>query len=110
MILQDRFQHFHPLPHLHPILLHQGCPADALADNLNELVNLDGQENVYVEIPQVDLKYIIAENTDVHREIDNWFNHQQKQFTVDIFEKADQDFVKFKRSAQKEVNYLVKEA
>ena len=25
--------------------------ADALADNLNELVNLDGQENVYVEIP-----------------------------------------------------------
>ena len=83
--------------------------ADALADNLNELVNLDGQENVYVEIPQVDLKYIIAENADVHREIDNWFNHQQKQFTVDIFEKADQDFVKFKRSAQKEVNYLVKE-
>ena len=83
--------------------------ADALADNLNELVNLDGHENVYVEIPQVDLKHIIAENADVHREINNWFNHQQKQFTVDIFEKADQDFVKFKRSAQKEVNYLVKE-
>ena len=83
--------------------------ADALADNLNELVNLDGQENVYVEIPQVDLKYIIAKNADVHREIDNWFNYQQNQVTFNMFEGADQEFVKFKRSAQKEVNYLVKE-
>ena len=83
--------------------------ADALADNLNELVNLDGQENVYVEIPKVNLKHIIGENADVHRDIDGWFNHQQKQFTHNIFERADQDFVKFKRTAQKEVNYLVKE-
>ena len=83
--------------------------ADSLADNLNELVNLDGKENVYVEIPQVDLKYIIAKNSDVHREIDNWFNYQQNQFTHNLFETVDQDFVKFKRSSQKEVNYLVKE-
>ena len=83
--------------------------ADALADNLNELVNLDGQENVYVEIPQVDLKYIIAKNADVHREIDGWFNHQQKQFTHDLYSRVDEEFVKFKRTAQKEVNYLVKE-
>jgi len=83
--------------------------ADSLADNLNELVNLDGKENVYVEIPKVNLKYIIAKNSDVHREIDNWFNYQQNQFTRNLFETVDQDFVKFKRSSQKEVNYLVKE-
>ena len=83
--------------------------ADALADNLNELVNLDGHENVYVEIPQVDLKYIIAKNDDIHKEIDACFNHQKNNCSLSIFEVADHEFVKFKRSAQKEVSYLVKE-
>ena len=48
--------------------------ADAFESNLQDLVDTDGRENVYVEIPQVDLKYIIAENEKVHEEIDNWFN------------------------------------
>ncbi len=35
--------------------------ADALQGNLQDLINSESMENVYVEIPQVDLKYIIAE-------------------------------------------------
>ena len=83
--------------------------ADALQENLQDLVNGDSQENIYVEIPQVDLKYILGKNEDIHQEIDNWFTHQQNQFTHDLFSRVDEEYVKFKRNAQKEVNYLVKE-
>jgi hypothetical protein len=62
-----------------------------------------------VEIPKVDLKYIIAKNDDIHKDIDAWFNHQKNNCSLGIFESADEEFVKFKRNAQKEVNYLVKE-
>ena len=82
--------------------------ADALESNLQDLVGEDACENVYVEIPQVDLKYIIAKNDDIHKEIDKWFNHQNNTCTQNLFYRAMKEFVKFKRSAQ-EVNYLVKE-
>ena len=83
--------------------------ADAFQENLQDLVGSDtSYENVYVEIPQVDLKYIIAKNDDVHKEIDAWFNHQRTKFEF-LFNKVDEEFIKFKRNAQKEVNYLVKE-
>ena len=83
--------------------------ADAFESNLQDLVDTDGRENVYVEIPQVDLKYIIAENEKVHEEIDNWFNHQANTTSKELFSQTDEEYFKFKRSAQKEVNYLVKE-
>jgi len=82
--------------------------ADALESNLQDLVETDGYENVYVEIPKVDLKYIIAKNDDIHKEIDAWFNHQKTKVEC-VFDVADGEFLKFKRNAQKEVNYLVKE-
>ena len=82
--------------------------ADALESNLQDLVNEDAWENVYVEIPKVDLKYIIAKNDDLHKEMDAWFNHQQTKLES-LFDRVDDEFIKFKRNAQKEVNYLVKE-
>jgi hypothetical protein len=82
--------------------------ADALESNLQDLVNEDAWENVYVEIPKVDLKYIIAKNNDIHKEIDSWFNYQETKLEC-LFDKVDGEFLKFKRNAQKEVNYLVKE-
>ena len=83
--------------------------ADALESNLQDLVDDTGWENVYVEIPKVDLKYIIAKNDDIHKEIDSWFNHQKNNVSLELFSKTDEEFIKFKRNAQKEVNYLVKE-
>ena len=82
--------------------------ADALESNLQDLVEESGYENVYVEIPKVDLKYIIAKNDDIHKEMDAWFNYQQTKLEC-LFDKVDGEFIKFKRNAQKEVNYLVKE-
>ena len=84
--------------------------ADALQENLQDLVDSDSRENVYVEIPNVDLKQIIAPNDEIHQVIDDWFRIQQNNCShINLFAKADEEFIKFKRTAQKEVNYLVKE-
>ena len=84
--------------------------AESLEGNLRDLVNTHSSDNVYVEIPKVNLDAIVAKNNDVHYEIDRWFNHQEEKFShVEVFGDVDAEFVKFKRSAQKEVNYLVKE-
>ena len=93
--------------------------ADSLENKLRDLINHDGYENVYVEIPQVNLETVIGKNVDIHKDIDASFNHQQKKSNemcdernwdrVNLFKYADEDYKKFKLSAQKEVNYLVKE-
>ncbi len=93
--------------------------ADSLEEKLRDLVNDNGYENVYIEIPQVNLNTIIGKNCDVHKDISESFSHQQKIQNnsakennispLNIYEKTDLDFKKFKSSAQKEVNYLVKE-
>ena len=93
--------------------------AESLEDKIRDLVNTDGYENIYVEVPKVNLETVIGKNTDVHNDINMSFQHQQKlhnelaaekNFTPrNLFEKVDVEFRKFKASAQKEVNYLVKE-
>ena len=93
--------------------------ADSLEEKIRDLVNHDGCENVYLEVPQVNLSTIIGGNYEVHKEINNSFYHQQKLhnenaeeqgFTaINLYEEADLEFRKFKSSAQKEVSYLVKE-
>ena len=93
---------------------------DSLDEKIRDLVsNDDSCENVYVEIPQVNLDTIIGKNLEVHKEIDDSFAHQQKIHNehfeekgwnpVNLYKESDIDFKKFKSSAQKEVNYLVKE-
>ena len=99
--------------------------ADALESKLQDLINSDGVENVYVEIPKVNLDTVIASNYDVHKEIDTCFEYQQMKrntrevegvlpellylYPNNLFEEVDSEFHKFKRDAQKEVSYLVKE-
>jgi hypothetical protein len=93
--------------------------AEALDDKLRSLVNQHGEDNVYVELPQVNLDTIIAKNSEVHKEIDDCFNHQQRNMDTlneannaplwSLYKNVDLEFQKFKNSAQKEVNYLVKE-
>lgn len=84
--------------------------ADALQEKIESLVDSGAIDNVYVEVPEVNLDVVIAKNNVVHYEIDRYFNHQQEKFShVEVFGQVDAEFIKFKRSAQKEVNYLVKE-
>ena len=94
--------------------------ADSLEDKIRDLVNTDGYENVYVEIPKINLDSVIGKNSEIHSEIDKCFNHQQNGYEevvrekklgepLSIFRNSDTEYRKFKVSAQKEVNYLVKE-
>ena len=88
--------------------------ADNLEEAIKDLVNQSSLENVYVELPKLNLDTVIAPNPDVHAEINNWWKLSVERFGEDnaeqiLFGKVDKDFREFKRSAQKEVNYLVKE-
>ena len=89
--------------------------AESLESHLQDLVRENGVENVYLEIPDLDLDKIIASNEDVHKEIDRSWKSQQDFINEhtdrksNLFEEVDAEYNQFKRDAQKEVSYLVKE-
>ena len=105
--------------------------ADSLEEAIKNLAQTNTRETVYWEIPQVDLKRIIISNETIHQLCDTQFAEDEVKFEEMVKEQKlkypdfdyykesswsydktvdpDATFVKFKRSAQKEVNYLVKE-
>ena len=85
---------------------------ESLEEALKQLVESGGPENVYLELPKLDLNKIIVPNEEIHNKCKEYWSSWMKEaeYTVDeIFGEVDRKFVEFKRSAQKEVNYLVKE-
>ena len=85
---------------------------ESLEEALKELVNNDGYENVYLELPKLELDKVIVPNQEIHDNCKNSWDSflEDRGYTYDgIFGGVDKEFVEFKRSAQKEVNYLVKE-
>ena len=93
---------------------------NALADKLKDLVDMDGIENVYIELPKLNLEDVIVSNEAIHKVcVDQWVESQEysEQFgyrkeyglSQNVFEQCDEAYLKFKKEAQKEVNYLVKE-
>lgn len=86
--------------------------AESLENSLKNLLDNNGGENVYLEIPKLDLKKIIVSNLEIHercREDWNNFLESVEHTRETAFGEFDKSFDEFKRSAQKEVNYLVKE-
>jgi len=87
---------------------------EALAEKLKDLVNLEGIENVYVELPKLNLDDVIVSNKTIHKVCtDQWVDSvkyaRDNDYPENIFDDCDEDYLKFKKDAQKEVNYLVKE-
>ena len=85
---------------------------DSLEEALKDLVGRDAWENVYLELPKLELDKVIVPNQEIHARCkEEWDNYLEKlgYSYVDTFSEVDRQFVEFKRSAQKEVNYLVKE-
>jgi hypothetical protein len=83
-----------------------------LEEALKDLVNRDGWENVYLEIPKLNVNQIIVNNAEIHNQCkQSWASYldHTEYSHEEIFGEVDKDFREFKRSAQKEVNYLVKE-
>ena len=81
------------------------------------------RDNLYAQLPQVDLNKVIISNEQVNKELhDHFTSHEvQKDYNIDSdslgyvshnyynLKFVDDEFNKFKKSAQKGVNYLVKE-
>jgi len=85
---------------------------ESLEEALKQLVENGGPENVYLELPKLDLKKIIVPNAEIHDKCKEYWGswiEEQEHTHEEIFGEVDKKFVEFKRSAQKEVNYLVKE-
>ena len=102
--------------------------AETLSGRIKDLSSEATVENVYVEVPTLKLDKIIINNKIIHDEVDYDFNQSSREYvearskhadeiTADLehlypsnpFSPADSEFNKFKKDAQKEVNYLVKE-
>ena len=90
----------------------------ALQDNLENLNKENTNsyyEPEYVELPILNLDNLVAKNIDVHNYLSEYWIRSQKHFdkesssSKNIFESVDNDYRLFRRSAQKEVNFLVKE-
>jgi hypothetical protein len=93
---------------------------DSLQKAIENLVNKSNWENAYVEVPSLDLDTVIASNKDIHDYINEFYGDQQVFYDEEcdknsymprrnIFGECDSAYQDFKKSAQKEVNYLVKE-
>jgi hypothetical protein len=94
--------------------------AEALQKAIEELAKSSSYENEYVEIPKLNLDTVIADNKEIHDYIEDYYSEYQKSYDqslVDnkylsprnLFENVDFEYQKFRTSAQKEVNYLMKE-
>jgi hypothetical protein len=85
---------------------------ESLEEALKELVGTNPYENVYLELPQLDLTKVIVPNQEIHSKCkESWddFLTRNDYKYENIFGEVDKQYFEFKRSAQKEVNYLVKE-
>lgn len=89
--------------------------AEKLQDAISELIDDYGADNPYSEatylsLPNLNLKTVVASNEEIHKICDdNWEVQQNYPSSARHLEWADSEYDKFKKSAQKEVNYLVKE-
>jgi hypothetical protein len=92
----------------------------SLQENLQNLIQPDTLHNVYAENPDVNLEDLVISNSQIHQELTSHFQSQLEPMTTTDhygqehvyranYDPVDLLFQEFKKSAQKEVNYLVKE-
>ena len=98
--------------------------ATELDRSIQNLNKSDSVQNEYFELPQVNTGHIIIDNAHIHKCIEIEWSEQiankkthryleseydPSKYVSESLNEAKKDFKDFKKSAQKEVNYLVKE-
>jgi len=98
--------------------------AKSLDEALKNLVSNTGADSSYFELPEVYLDKLIIPNDFIYNRCQEEWEGMEETYRnhdfykenphliktkEEIFEEVDSEFFKFKKSAQKEVNYLVKE-
>ena len=90
----------------------------ALAKAIKDLVNDEAQPNEYIELPELNLNTVINSNESIHTYIQDYWRQHEKDVTnfnegieylLEEDAKVEQEYQKYRKEAQKEVNYLVKE-
>ena len=90
----------------------------ALAKAIKDLVNDEAQPNEYIELPQLNLNTIINPNAAVHAYIEDYWRqfeidrknyNEGYEYLLEDYARVEQAYQKYRKEAQKEVNYLVKE-
>jgi hypothetical protein len=76
----------------------------ALTEAIKKLTT-DSIENDYIESPEINLDQIIIPHKEIHDKCKEYWG----KLNSSVFNKVDKEYIEFKRSAQKEVNYLIKE-
>ena len=92
----------------------EGITDRNLQDRLEELISDNVSETVYLEIPDVNLDSVIVSTETIWGYFDKKINDRieyckEANFEFHGMDKSDDEYRTFKKSAQKEVNYLVKE-
>jgi len=110
---------------------------EIFTDSLKELSNPTSGESFYIEMPKLDLNKFIVNNQELHKNMmlewdedqvnvrEDYIarnpNYKNEEKTIDLgftqshynpfdlYGRVDREFAQFKKDAQKEVNYLVKE-
>ena len=90
--------------------------ANNLEESIRDLISPMSEDSLYLEIPKLNLETVVVSNTEVHNYIEHWWKESKKNINEEYldslnlsFSYVDGKFKDFKNSAQKEVNYLVKE-
>ena len=90
----------------------------ALAKAIKDLVNDEAQPNEYIELPQLNLNTVINPNAAVHAYIEDYWRQYETdrknynegyEYLLEDYARVEQAYQKYRKEAQKEVNYLVKE-
>lgn len=89
---------------------------ESLEEALKKLNNPNAVENIYIERPKMFLDRLIISNQKIHEGCEQYWDERQSNIDemypnmeYNIFAEGDLDYTKFKKNAQVEVNYMVKE-
>ena len=90
----------------------------ALAKAIKDLVNDQAQPNEYIELPHLNLNTVINPNVAVHTYIQEYWRQYDEdrknynegfEYLLQDYAHVEEEYQRYRKSAQKEVNYLVKE-
>jgi hypothetical protein len=76
-------------------------------EKAQDLTNKFGQETLYVELPEIILENVVIPNEHIHALCKQ--HYQAGSWVTDWYSSVSQEYLSYKKSAEKEVSYLVKE-
>lgn len=95
----------------HPEL--QSKTSRSFDENSQSLTDKYAQETAYVELPEMYIDKIVIPNHHIHSKCKEFFNSSPSSYRYtsvkDAYQESVMDYMKYKKSAEKEVSYLVKE-